>query len=64
VSNKLLPAESIAFTIAKSQLERGDDITPNIAGVLVLALDRLVNGNDWRPSEESLPREGDAGKGD
>jgi hypothetical protein len=45
---ELSPAENIALTVAKAQVSRGDAVTPHIAVVLVMALDRLVNGVRWR----------------
>lgn len=38
---KLLPAESIALTVARAQLERGENPPINMTATLVLALDRL-----------------------
>jgi hypothetical protein len=53
----LLPAESMAFTVAKAQAEHGDRISPNVAVVLVMALDRLVHGNDWTAGEREAALE-------
>lgn len=39
---KLDPTERAILTTAKAQLERGDDVTPNIATVLILALIRIT----------------------
>lgn len=40
----LIPAERLALTVARAQVERGESPTPNIAAVLVMALDRLTGG--------------------
>lgn len=44
-----LPHESIALTMALSQLHRGDDLTPNIAQVCIFALGRLAGRVDYNP---------------
>lgn len=44
---ELLPAENMALTVALAQVLRGDDPTPNIAAVCVLALGRLTGRHDW-----------------
>jgi len=41
MSDLLLPAEDIALTVARAQVERGENPTPNISAVLVMTLDRL-----------------------
>jgi hypothetical protein len=33
----------MALTVAKAQVERGEAVTPNIAAVLLMALERLVS---------------------
>jgi hypothetical protein len=38
----LIPAERLALTVARRQLERGDNPPPNITTVLVMAIDRLL----------------------
>ena len=38
----LLPAESMALTIALAQVERGDEVPPNTTAVLIWALDRIT----------------------
>jgi hypothetical protein len=38
----LLPAERIAVTVAQAQALRGDPITPNVACVLLMAVERLA----------------------
>lgn len=58
----LLPAENIALTIAAAQLRRGETLTPNVATMLVLTLERLTGVDDWtkRTAESGLslaPRE-------
>jgi hypothetical protein len=40
----LIPAERVALTVARAQLERGDTVTANIAAVLVMTVDRLTGG--------------------
>lgn len=47
----LLPAESIALTVARAHAERGDPIPPNTAVMLVMALDRLTGHADWTQEE-------------
>lgn len=37
----LAPLERIALTVAKAQLARGDEVTPNIAAVCVMTLARI-----------------------
>jgi hypothetical protein len=49
---KLQPAESMAFTVARAQARRGEDISPNVAAVLVMTLERLVLGQDWLAMSE------------
>lgn len=44
----LLPAERIALSVAHAQVMRGDDLTPNIAVVCVMALYRIT-----APQEET-----------
>ncbi len=39
----LLPAESMALTVAWAQVERGESPTPNISAVVVMALARLAH---------------------
>lgn len=43
----LKPAEAIALTVALAQVKRGEEPTPNIATVCVLALARLACIHDW-----------------
>lgn len=38
----LHPAESMALTVARARLERGDPVEPNTAAVCVAALARIV----------------------
>lgn len=40
----LIPAERLALTVARAQLERGDNPPPNITTVLVMTIDRLLGG--------------------
>lgn len=44
----LLPAESMALSVALAQVLRGEDPAPNTAMVCVLALARLTGRHDWR----------------
>ena len=44
---ELLPAESIALTVALAQVRRGDEPDPNTAAMCVLALARLAGRHDW-----------------
>ncbi|WP_372733595.1 hypothetical protein [Nocardioides sp.] len=37
----LQPAESIALTVAANQMDRGEEITSNVAAACVIALDRI-----------------------
>jgi hypothetical protein len=39
----LEPAESIALTVGRAQVERGEEPMPNIAAVCIMALARLVD---------------------
>lgn len=39
----LTPAEQLALSIARGQLERGEPVTPNVAQVLALAFVRAVD---------------------
>lgn len=48
----LLPAESIALTVALAQTLRGDDVPPNTAATCVLALARLDGRHDWTEEGE------------
>ena len=42
MSAELQPHESMALTVARTQANRGDPITPNVALVVVGALDRVA----------------------
>lgn len=42
IGGDLLPAERIALTVALRQLNRGDDVMPNIGAACILALGRLT----------------------
>lgn len=44
----LTPAEQLALTIARGQLDRGEPVTPNVAQVLALAFVRAV---DTKPDD-------------
>lgn len=43
----LLPAESIALTVALAQVQRGDNVDRNVGALCVLALARLDGRHDW-----------------
>ena len=43
MSDLLLPAENMALTVARAQIERRENPTPNVTAVLVMALDRLID---------------------
>ena len=43
MSSLLLPAENLALTVARAQVERRDNPAPNVSAVLVMALDRLIS---------------------
>jgi len=49
----LLPAESMALTVALAQVRRGESPAPNIATACVLALGRVVGRYDWIQEEGS-----------
>lgn len=54
----LLPAESVALTIALAQVLRGEVVPPNTATMCVLALARVAGRHDWTKDEtldEALP---------
>lgn len=52
--NDLLPAESLALTVALAETLRGEEVTPNIATVCVLALARLDGRYDWSADEADV----------
>ena len=45
---ELLPAENVALTVARAQVERGENPPYATTGMLVFALDRLTGRADWR----------------
>ena len=49
---ELLPAESIALTVALAQVRRGDEPDPNTAAMCVLALARLAGRHDWTEDDQ------------
>lgn len=59
VVSDLLPAESIALTVALAQVQRGDDPSPNVAGMCVLALARLAGRHDWTVADAPAADEGE-----
>jgi hypothetical protein len=50
---QLLPAESIALTIARAKIARGDEVPPNTTAMLVMALDRITGKSDWTEEAQS-----------
>ena len=52
MSVELLPAESIALTVALAQVLRGETPGQNTAHVCVLALARVTGKHDW--TKESI----------
>ena len=48
---KLLPAESVALTVALAQVRRGEVPMPNVASVCVLALARIDGRYDYTKDE-------------
>lgn len=40
----LIPAERLAFTVARAQIERGENPPVNITTALVMTIDRLTSG--------------------
>lgn len=54
-SEPLIPAERLALTVARAQLERGDNPPVNITTVLVMTIDRLLGG-EVRAIKLSEPR--------
>ena len=54
----LLPAESIALTVALSQLNRGDAVPRNTAAMCIMALARITGRQDWtKEAREERERE-------
>ncbi len=49
---ELLPAESIALTVALAQTLRGDDVPPNTAAMCVLALARITGRHDYTADDD------------
>lgn len=47
---ELLPAEHMTLTVARSQLERGENPGINITTMLVMALERLAGIRDYAVS--------------
>ena len=43
MSSPLRPPERMALTVARAQIKRGEDPTPNVAAVLIMALARLID---------------------
>ena len=60
MNDPLLPPERMALTVAKAQIKRGEDPTPNVAAVLIMALARLIDKFGDEPLyRESYPNPGD-----
>ena len=55
MSSPLLPPERMALTVARAQIKRGEDPTPNITAVLIMALARLVDKLDDEPLYKDAP---------
>ena len=47
MNDELLPAESMALTIALAQTQRGDPVYPTTAAMCVLALARITGRYDY-----------------
>lgn len=47
-----LPAVKMSLTMALAQIERGDDVTPNVAAMCILALRDLLADRDQRDREQ------------
>ena len=47
MSIELHPVENMALAVARVQVERGDEPTPNIAATCVMTLARLVDGKSF-----------------
>ena len=43
MNDRLTPAEKLALTVARAQIGRGENPTPNISGVLAVAFVRLAD---------------------
>jgi hypothetical protein len=54
---KLLPAENMALTVARAQVERGENPPFSTTTMLVLALDRVTGRTDW--TEENVVIDGE-----
>lgn len=44
---QLHPAETMALTVARAQVRRGENPPLNTTAMLVMALDRLTGHKDW-----------------
>lgn len=49
----LLPAESIALTVALAQVQRSEEPSPNVATACVYALARLVDRYDYTEASDA-----------
>ena len=50
---RLLPAENLALTVARAQLQRGENPPINTTAALVLALDRLTGWDDGAETQRA-----------
>ena len=53
VIERLLPAESMALTVALAQVLRGEVPDPNVATVCVLAMARCTGRHDWTEDDDA-----------
>lgn len=51
---ELNPAEKIALTVGLDQVRRGDQPTPNVASVCILALGRITGRYDYLAEQPTL----------
>lgn len=56
----LLPAESMALTVALAQVRRGDTPEPNTAALCIYALARIAGRFDWTEAPAALQAENQA----
>lgn len=53
---ELLPAESMALTVALAQALRGEQPMQNVSLMCVLALARLTGKHDWTQDDRPAPQ--------
>jgi hypothetical protein len=51
MTSDLLPAESMALTVALQRVREGSEVAENTAAVCILALARLTGRYDWTKDE-------------